>query len=83
MTLQKINDILNKTMIGAFVSIIVLTLVAMLIPFFGYVVGVLLYALGIITLANLAISTYLMVQYINKMMEEFFRNYERSIKEQH
>lgn len=77
MNLQKINDNLTKVMIGIFLSIMTLTLIAIILPVLGYVIVVLMYLLMITTLINLGLSTYLMIQQINKMIENFFRNYEQ------
>lgn len=62
---------------GTFVSIITLCLLAMLFPVLAYIVVVLIYLLAITTLTSFSVSTYLMVKQINKMIDDFFRNYER------
>jgi ABC-type proline/glycine betaine transport system permease subunit len=70
MKLKKINEILNKGMIGIFISIIPLSLLALLLPVVGYVIGFLLYALMFVTCLNFILSTYLFIKDINDILEQ-------------
>lgn len=64
-------------MITTFIVIMIFCLIAIFLPIATYVLVPLLYILVIVTLANLGTATYLMLQMINKMIEEFFKQYEQ------
>jgi hypothetical protein len=57
-------------MIGIFISIIPLSLLALLLPVVGYVIGFLLYALMFVTCLNFILSTYLFIKDINDILEQ-------------
>jgi ABC-type bacteriocin/lantibiotic exporter with double-glycine peptidase domain len=77
MNLKKINDNLTKIMISTFLGVMILSFVSVVLPMFLYSLVFLLYVLMIITFLNFALSTYLMIQQINEMIEEFFKQYEQ------
>jgi hypothetical protein len=78
MNLLKINEILTKAMLGIFVSVVAFCFFALAIPALAYAVAVLLYILLGITIVNSALSTWLIVQQMNKMIEEFFKQHEQA-----
>jgi hypothetical protein len=77
MNLKKINDNLTKIMIYTFLGVLILCFASVVLPMFLYSLVFLLYALMIITFINLVLSTYLIIQQINEMIEEFFKQYEQ------
>lgn len=71
MNLNKINENLNKGMIGIFISIIPLSLLTIAFPIIGYILGVLIYTLMIVTFLNFVVATYLFIKQINDILEQF------------
>lgn len=78
MNLLKINEILTKAMIGTFVSIVAFTFLALALPILVYVVAVLLLLLLGTVILNSVVSGILMAQEINKMIDQFFKQYEQA-----
>jgi hypothetical protein len=70
MNLKKINEFLNKGMIGLFGSIILLSLVTIILPIFAYVLAYAIIVLMIVTFVNFILATYLFMKQINEIIEQ-------------
>jgi len=77
MTLQKINDKLTQGMVAVFTAIVPLSLLTIVLPILGYVVAVLIVLLGISTIVNFVLGSYLLSIQMAKMIDQVMKQHEQ------